>query len=526
MLNKKNIQILISSIILILIFLLMPGYSDFLSVIFRSILISVLSVIDFLIYLIVSLFSLVSFLFKILPSNFNELIDFIVKLSPFLVIVIPFFVINKYNFFSSLSIKSGIKKSESIFQKRLRKFKSIKRGYYSLIILVILYLISLMGPLWMNNKPLYVSFLNQKYDFGENFEDLNNNGVWDEGEIFQDEKVIFFPALKDFFSFLPGVSEARYSASIFNQKGALVDFRLLNDTLKKSSANDRGFIIMPIYMYHPHEDLSDKLDEKFSDLNNNGVWDEGETFQDENNNNTYDTFNPPTKPGDSKRNFLGTETSGKDVFARLVDGYKISITFALVVTTLSYMIGVVVGAFLGYFGGRWDLFGVRLIEIFSSIPFLFVLMILAGFMKPGVLLLALLSVILKGWIGITMYIRGEFFREKPKDYVSAAVSMGQSNTKIMFKHILPNSLTPIITFAPFSIIGDIFTLVSLDFLGYGLRPPASSWGALLKQGSENLLEWHLLVFPVLVLTITIFMITFISEAIREAFDPRVYSRLR
>ncbi len=104
--------------------------------------------------------------------------------------------------------------------------------------------------------------------------------------------------------------------------------------------------------------------------------------------------------------------------------------------------------------------------------------------------------------------------------------MGQSNTKIMFKHILPNSLTPIITFAPFSIIGDIFTLVSLDFLGYGLRPPASSWGALLKQGSENLLEWHLLVFPVLVLTITIFMITFISEAIREAFDPRVYSRLR
>jgi len=154
------------------------------------------------------------------------------------------------------------------------------------------------------------------------------------------------------------------------------------------------------------------------------------------------------------------------------------------------------------------------------------LMILGSFMKPGVFLLALLSVLLKGWIGITWYIRGEFFREKPKDYVSAAVSMGQSNWKIMFKHILPNSLTPIITFAPFAIIGDIFTLVSLDFLGYGLKPPASSWGNLLQQGSENLDYWHMLIFPVIALTITIFMITFISEAIREAFDPKVYSRLR
>ena len=113
-----------------------------------------------------------------------------------------------------------------------------------------------------------------------------------------------------------------------------------------------------------------------------------------------------------------------------------------------------------------------------------------------------------------------------KEYVDAAKCMAFSNTRIMFKHILPNSLTPIITFAPFSIIGDIFTLVSLDFLGYGLKPPTSSWGALLQQGSENLLEWHLLVAPIIVLTITIFMITFISEAIREAFDPRVYSRLR
>ena len=338
-------------------------------------------------------------------------------------------------------------------------------------------------------------------------------------------KKIFFSCCTRFFSFIPGIKEARYSSETFKQQNgsAIVDFRLLDKSLKDDSEN---FIIMPIYKYHPHEDLSDQLDENFTDSNGNGEWDEGEIFVDENRNGIYDTYNPPTKPGESLRHIAGTESSGRDVFARLVDGYKISITFALIVSTLGYIIGIIIGACLGYFGGTLDLLGVRLIEIFSSIPFLFVLMILAGFMKPGIYLLALLSVLLKGWLGITMYIRGEFFREKPKDYVSAAVSMGQSNWKIMFKHILPNSLTPIITFAPFAIIGDIFVLVSLDFLGYGLQPPASSWGALLKQGSENLDNYHLLIFPVIALTLTIFMITFISEAIREAFDPRVYSRLR
>ena len=170
--------------------------------------------------------------------------------------------------------------------------------------------------------------------------------------------------------------------------------------------------------------------------------------------------------------------------------------------------------------------GVRLMEIFSAIPFLFMMMILGSFMQPGVLLLATLSILLRAWVGITYYIRGEFFREKAKDYVSAGVAMGQSTSKIMFKHMLPNSLTPIITFVPFSIIADIFTLVALDFLGYGLRPPTSSWGNLLQQASENLDNWHMLIFPVAVLTLTIFMITFVSEAVREAFDPRVYSRLR
>ena len=284
---------------------------------------------------------------------------------------------------------------------------------------------------------------------------------------------------------------------------------------------------MPLYPYHPHEDLKDELDEEYEDINKNNSYDFGEPFLDENRDGIWNENHPPTLPSGFKgRHLLGTDNTGRDVFVRIVDGYKISITFAIIVTTLSYIIGIAIGAVLGYYAGKIDLFGVRLMEVFSAIPFLFTLMILASFMQPSVILLASLSVFLKGWIGITYYIRGEFFREKAKDYVSAAVSMGTSPFNVMFKHILPNSLTPIITWAPFAIIGDIFTLVSLDFLGYGLKPPTSSWGNLLQQAAENLDNWHMLIFPVIVLTLTIFMITFISEAIREAFDPKIYSRLR
>ena len=419
------------------------------------------------------------------------------------------------------------KNSESILQKRIKRFKSMKRGYYSLITLIIFYILSLLGPLWMNNKALMVRYANNTWDNYEKYEDENNNGIYDEGETFNDKYQYYFPAIIDFFDFIPGINYPLYESKTFNQKinSIEVNFRLLDKQLEKE--NNGNFVIMPIYPYHPHEDLKDELDEIYEDQNSNGQYDEGEPFIDENGNNKWNPNNPPTLPGGfNGRHLLGTDNTGRDVFTRLIDGYKISITFAIIVTTLAYIIGIIIGAMLGFYAGKIDLFGVRLMEIFSAMPFLFIMMILASFMKPNIILLATLSVLLRGWIGITYFIRGEFYREKAKDYVSAAVSLGATNWQVMFKHILPNALTPIITFAPFSIIADIGTLVSLDFLGYGLRPPTSSWGNLLSQAAENLYNWHMLVFPVIVLTITIFMITFISEAVREAFDPRVYSRLR
>ena len=417
--------------------------------------------------------------------------------------------------------------SESIFEKRVKRFKSVKRGYYSLLIIVTMYVLSIVSPLWVNNKPLIVKFANGKYDIGEDFIDTNNNNAWDFGETFDDQSKYFFPAFADLFDFLPGIKYPIYESKYFNQISDKyeVDFRLLKKQCQQE--DNSNFVIMPLYPYHPHEDLKDELDETYTDSNNNGKYDIGENFIDLNADLKWNENNPPTKPeGFKGRHLIGTDNTGRDVFARVVDGFKISMNFAIVCTFLSYSIGIIIGACLGYFGKRIDLFGVRIMEVFSAMPFLFIMMILSGFMQPNLYILAGILVFLSGWIGIAYYIRGEYYREKAKDYVSAAVSMGASNSRVMFKHILPNALTPVITYAPFAIIGYIGTLNMLDLLGYGLQPPAASWGEILAQALENLDNWHMLVFPIIAMTITLFMITFIGKAIREAFDPKVYSRLR
>jgi microcin C transport system permease protein len=417
--------------------------------------------------------------------------------------------------------------SQSIFQKRINRFKSIKRGYYSLIIILSLYFLSLISPLWINNKPLMVRFANEKYDIGEKFIDQNGDGLWNNTEEFTDNFKYFSPAFWDLMDFIPGIKYPLYESKYFNQKinKFETDFRLLNKTTELT--NNGNFVIMPLYPYHPHEDLKDQLDEIYQDDNENNKYDLGEEFIDQNNNGVWNENNPPTKPdGFSGRHLLGTDNTGRDIFARIIDGFKVSITFAVICTFLSYSIGIIIGATLGYFGRKVDLFGVRIMEVFSALPFLFIMMILSGFMQPNLFILAGILVFLSGWIGIAYFIRGEFYREKAKDYVSAAVSMGASNKQVMFKHILPNALTPVITYAPFAIIGYIGTLNMLDLLGYGLQPPAASWGEILKQALENLDNWHMLIFPIIAMTITLFMITFIGEAIREAFDPKVYSRLR
>ena len=254
-----------------------------------------------------------------------------------------------------------------------------------------------------------------------------------------------------------------------------------------AKAGDGNWVWMPPYPYHPNELL------------------------------LYETGSPPQPP--SREHWLGTDDRGRDVFARLVYGFRTSMTFALLVTALSYAIGVLCGSVLGYFGGRIDIFGQRLIEVWAGIPFLYTMIIISSIFRPNFYLLAVLLTLFH-WIRISYYTRGEFLREKAKDYVEAARAMGYGNASIMFKQILPNALTPVISFAPFSVVGNVSALVALDFLGFGLPPPTPSWGELIHQGTQNIFEWHLVLFPLVALFLTLQLTVFIGEAARDVFDTR------
>jgi len=414
-------------------------------------------------------------------------------------------------------------KSDSILKKRIRKFKTIKRAYYSLIILIIAYIFSISAPIFVNSTALIVKYTNNTYDLGEEFVDKNNNKKWDEGEDHIDKYQYYYPLFRKIFK------NSDYEASFFNQeyiKGkkryGKPHYRLLKKEFENSGKGN--FVMMPLYPYDPFEEVLSERDEEFTDTNNNGIWDDGEPLIDDNNNGVYDQYRPATTP--DSHHIMGTDNQGRDVLSRVIYGFNISITFALIVWSLSYSVGIIIGATFGFIGGKFDLYGLRLVEMYSSIPFFFMIMLLSSFIRPTLFILASMLVILSGWIGISYYVRGEFLREKSKDYVSAAIAMGQSNWNVMFKHILPNALTPIITNAPFAIIGYISTLVSLDYLGFGLQPPTPSWGELITQAAGNLQNWHLVVFPLLIMAVTLFIITLIGEGIRAAFDPKVHSRLR
>ena len=356
------------------------------------------------------------------------------------------------------------RRSVSIFRKRVRKFKTLKRGYYSFLILLGAYVISFALPVLINNKALMVHYQGKYY----------------------------FPMIR------------YYPASDFGQNAfGEPNYR---DLKRELASRDNGdWVLMPIYPYSATESLLDL------------------------------PGSPPHAP--SRDHIFGTDDRARDAFARLAYGFNVSLTVALFVLAISYVIGVFVGAMLGYFGGKIDILGQRAIEIWSSLPFLYTIIIVSSIIIPIYipgrnlvaqpsfwLLIAILTIF--DWMGITYYVRGEFYREKAKDYVGAAIAMGVSEPVIMLKHIMPNALTPVVSFAPFAIVANIEALVALDFLGFGLPAPTPSWGELISQGTNYLTDWWLIFFPLSAVFLTLLLIVFIGEAVREAFDPKEYSRLR
>lgn len=226
---------------------------------------------------------------------------------------------------------------------------------------------------------------------------------------------------------------------------------------------------------------------------------------------------PPSPP--SAENWLGTDDRGRDLLTRLVYGFRNSMVFALVSWIFIVCIAYLFGALQGYLAGRVDFYGQRLTEVWTALPVLYVIIFLLSIFPSSLGLLAIVWVAFS-WIGLSTYVRAEVLRARKQDFVTAARALGASTPRLLFRHILPNSLTPILTFSPFIISASIGALAALDYLGLGLPPPTASWGELLRQGKENLSSWWLALFPFFSLFGTLLLLNFIGEGVRSAFDAR------
>ncbi len=376
-------------------------------------------------------------------------------------------------------------KLDPLMVKRLQRFRRIKRGYYSFLILVILFVISLFSEFIANDRALIVNYEGKLYFPTFKFYPMAEFGQMDEYGF--DDVEADYHGLKTEIATL----KAEFKDRMETWDGSAAE---LLESEPRFQRKD-NWVLMPMIPFDPYEpDFS------------------------------YDE--PPPNAPDG-RHWLGTDGQGRDVLARLLYGFRISMTFALALVVISQTFGTIIGSFQGYAGGWFDLYSQRFIEIWGTLPFLYVVIILTNFFTPSAKML-LIVFALFNWLGITYYMRTEMYREKTKEYCLAARSYGASSMRVMFKHLLPNCLTPLVTFTPFLIVGAIFSLTALDYLGYGLPPPTPSWGELIDQGlqSDNRDKIWLSMSPFAAISFTLILVTFVGESVREAFDPKQYARYK
>ncbi len=327
--------------------------------------------------------------------------------------------------------------------QRLRAFRSRRVSYYSLLLLLGMFVLSLFAEVLANDRPLVLRFGGGYY----------------------------FPVFRD------------YRPAVFGQRETfVVDYRALG------AAAERGdWAWWPPIRWGPFE--SDQSLASF-----------------------------PAPPGAG--HWLGSDDKGRDLLVRLIYGFRLSMVFALSVWLLSFAIGVTAGAVQGYFGGRIDFFGQRLSEIWAAVPVFFLILTLIAIFTPTLwLLIGIFAAF--GWTTIAQYQRAEFLNLRRRDFVEAARALGSSPFRIMVRHILPNALTPLVTFTPFTIAGGITSIAALDYLGFGVPPPTPSWGELLRQALSHFTSaWWIATFTVGSMFFVLLLLVFINEGVREAFDPR------
>ena len=413
------------------------------------------------------------------------------------------------------------------FNLKWNKFKHDKRAFISFILLLILFIITTPAEFICNTRPIIlvvegktfipVLFSYSEKDFG--------------GTLLSEPDYLS----KKFRNLLDGIPEDNYFDSNDNNKSSSFDINL--DDFEEQE---------PVFSIEI-DDFEDEVNESHISPNTNGVilkpskkpldywalwppvrYDYKYIPTESSTGNVvlaapYKTIDTATSQVIESSwidgHYLGTDDRGRDVLARLVYGLRISMMFGISIAITGTIIGCLLGGTQGYFGGWIDLIGQRLTEIWGSIPRLYILIILSSFLVPSALLLFLI-LNLTAWMGIAAYTRAEFLKIRNFEYVKSAKAMGVSNFRIMRKHILPNALTPVITFFPFEVTAGILALVSLDFLNLGVPSPAPSMGELLAQGKTNLQAIWILLPTFVTLTATLTMLSFVGEGIRNAFDPK------
>lgn len=344
-------------------------------------------------------------------------------------------------------------------RQQFRRFRSIKRGYGSFLLLVVLAIASILSEWIAGNRAILVRY----------------QGHW---------HIPVYGAIH------PGTDfglDYPYET----------DYRDLRN--RWHAEHSSNWLIMPPIPYGPNEDCYS-----------------GQPFQ-------------PRPPSASQRHFLGTDPLNRDVLARLLYGLRNSLLFAGGFVALTYLIGVTLGCCMGYFSGWFDLGLQRFIEMWALLPFLLVVIIVRAAMPEGThfgLGMLLLLVVIFGWTGMTYYVRTATYKEKARDYVSAAQVLGAGTGRVIFRHILPNVLSLLVTFLPFTASAAIASLTALDYLGFGLPPPMPSWGELLREGTGNLDSPWIVASAFGVLSLVLILITFVGEAVREAFDPKKFTYYR
>ena len=521
---------------------------------------------------------------------------------------------------------------DPITRRRLQRFREHRRAYYSLLIIVFLYLTSLVAEVFCNDRPLYLRYDGKSYfpvlffypedEFSGNgvltrpdykalnaapvFRDNPDNYmlfpllpfgphevITEDSVPLSDEVMIdirqiprvgsvnidagfsvrrqqqaawFFPAaqtltdadLRDIYALSPSFMEAvaqrftnqaaePYAQDFPTQSGDVAVTLSLSPYRTRAAPPETVRILLreavadaagEVWLYAPEQDhikapgalwatlpeaLREQLRARAAARTATAVADlrfghDGRDYRASFNKEDLRFPFRPTGP-----HLFGLDDSGRDVLARIFYGLRTSLNFGLLLVVASMFIGTIIGAIQGYYGGKIDLGGQRLTEIWEALPFLYVLILLGSVYGQSFMLLLLVYGIFN-WTGISYYMRAEFLRLRKQQFIEAAQCLGLPDRKILFRHILPNALVPLTTFFPFSLVGAIGTLAALDYLGFGLPPPTASWGQLLAQ-AQGQAYWWLILYPSLALFLVILLCVFVGEGVRNAFDPRKFTRL-